>query len=369
VLALVPLGVVAPAAGAVSDRPPVLDRLSLEQLAGQRVIYSYHGLTPPQALFDQIEQGEAAGVIFFGENVQSNAQIRRVTRQLQKARRLSPVRQPLLLMTDQEGGVVKRIPGAPVLSAKQMGAAPNTVRRAQHGGDGAGSNLAAAGVNLNLAPVLDVYRQEGNFIDRFGRSFSMDPQVVSDDGAAFLSFLQGRGVAATSKHFPGLGAATREQDTDAGPVTIDLPLDTLRTVDEYPYIAAIAAGTQLVMPSWAIYPALDPVRPAGLSHTILREELRQRLGFEGVTVTDGLEAGALNPIPIPERGVLAAHAGNDLLLFSSRDVDDGIGGLNALANAVATGRIKRAHYENAVKRVLALRGRLKANPRPPLLAP
>ena len=109
-------------------------------------------------------------------------------------------------------------------------------------------------------------------------------------------------MAAAAKHFPGLGAAARNQDTDLRPVTLAVGTAALRRVDERPYRAAVAAGVRLVMVSWAVYPALDPYRPAGLSPLVVQGELRQRLGFQGVTITDGLEGGALRRYgPVAQR--------------------------------------------------------------------
>lgn len=360
----------APAFAARPSTEAQVEELSLREQLGLRVIASYPGPTPPPALLEQIADGEVGGVIFFGANVTSNAQIRQVTSTLQKARKRGPNPQPLLLMTDQEGGLVRRIPGDPFLSAKAMGDARNPRRTARAAGRGAGATLAAAGVNLNLAPVLGVYREPGNFLDRFGRSFSMDPFVVSDLGAQFIGAQQQRGVAATSKHFPGLGAAPASADTDAGPVTIDLSRRELRAVDELPYPAAISAGTRLVMLSWALYPALDPNYPAGLSRRIVKDELRDRLGFEGLTITDALEAGALTAFGATgERSVLAAKAGMDVLLFSSRDPSQAADGLDGLVEAVRSGRLSRERVENTAERILELRDDLRVTPGPPLPNP
>jgi beta-N-acetylhexosaminidase len=235
------------AVGKRSDRPAGLSDLTLRQLAGQRVIYSYPGPAPPAELLEIIEAGQAGGVIFFGENVKSRPQIRQVIFLLQRANRESPVDLPLLMMTDQEGGIVKRIPGAPVLSAKEMGSSPRPFRRTRLSARAAGENLRGVGVNVNLAPVLGVYRQPGDFLDQFQRSFGTVPARVARLGVNFISGQQQMGVATTAKHFPGLGAATAEQNTDEGPVTLDLSLETLETVDMVPYPDAIAAGTELVM--------------------------------------------------------------------------------------------------------------------------
>ena len=159
------------------------------QLAGQRVIYSYTGLTPPASLLSQISHGEAAGVIFFGDNISSEAQIASVIKTLEAADASpsNPVHAPLLLMTDQEGGLVRRLPGAPFLSEKQIGESANPAAAASTAGTRGGNNLRGVGMNVNLAPVLDVYRQAGDFDDQFQRSYSMNPNVVSAAGAAFIT--------------------------------------------------------------------------------------------------------------------------------------------------------------------------------------
>ena len=109
-------------------------------------------------------------------------------------------------------------------------------------------------------------------------------------GRAFITAQQQAGVAATAKHFPGLGSAAKPQNTDTGPVTLNVSLSGLRAKDEAPYPAAIAAGVKLIMASWAIYPALDATYPAGLSPAVIQGELRGRLGYQGVTITDAIEA-------------------------------------------------------------------------------
>jgi beta-N-acetylhexosaminidase len=347
-----------------------LPSLTPAQLAGQRVIYSYTGLTPPATLLRWIRHGEVGGVIFFGGNISSRAQITGVISELDKANASpdNPLRaRPLLLMTDQEGGLVRRLPGAPVLSEKQIGESAHPAAAATRAGTGAGKNLAGAGMNVNLAPVLDVFRKPGDFDDQFGRSYSMNARVVSRLGASFIRAQQATGVAATAKHFPGLGAAAASQNTDTGPVTLNLSRHTLRTDDEYPYRAAIAAGVKLVMVSWATYPALAPT-PAGLSSAVVQGELRQRLGFRGVTITDALEAGALTPFgTIGHRAILAARAGMDLILCSGQKASEGQRARDALANAITTGVLSRAGFHAALARVTALRSSL-ASPAPSGLA-
>ncbi|WP_291408026.1 glycoside hydrolase family 3 N-terminal domain-containing protein [Actinophytocola sp.] len=328
------------------------------QAAGQRVVYSYPGLTPPESLLARIRAGEAAGVIFFGENVSSLTQISGVVAQLRAAAAQSPAQEPLLLMTDQEGGQIRRLPGEPALSHKDIGQSANPGAAATNAGHGAGQNLAGVDMNVNLAPVLDVFHAPGDLMDQYERSFSSDSSAVSTLGANYVRAQQAEGVAATVKHFPGLGTANAADNTDTRPVTLNVSLSTLRSVHEAPYQASISAGAKLVMLSWAVYPALDS-RPAGLSSVVVRQELRSRNGFTGVTVSDALEAGALRDYgSTGNRAVLAAQAGVDLILASARDVNQGDQAADALADALADGTLDSGAFGDALARVNTLRAGL-----------
>lgn len=350
------LGAVAPRQPALRAPYKVATELANLQLAGQRVIYSYPGLTVPAALITAIESGECAGVIFFGENISSETQIAGVVKQLRAAQAASTVKLPLLLMTDQEGGEVRRLPGAPVDSEKTIGASSNPTSAASSAGTGAGQNLAGVGMNVNLAPVLDVYYAAGDFDDQYQRSYSHSPAIAAECGKAFITAQQATGVAATAKHFPGLGSATSSQNTDAAPVTLNVSLSQLRGTDEVPYPAAVAAGVKLVMVSWAIYPALDPALPAGLSPAVIQQELRAHNNFQGVTITDALEAGALSAYgSTSQRAVAAAFAGMDLILCSARDVSQGQEATAALAAAYGRGQLEPTPFQAAVTRIQSLR--------------
>ena len=137
-------------------------------------------------------------------------------------------------------------------------------------------------------------------------------------------------------------------------------LRSVRTVDEAPYPAAIAAGVRLIMVSWATYPALDRHRPAGLSSVVVGGELRKRLGFRGVSITDALEAGALRAYgSTASRSLLAAGAGMDLLLCSEQQVAQGSAARNALQAAYLGGRLNQAAFKAAVQRIITLRTSLR----------
>ena len=338
-------------------------KLSPEQQAGQRVIYSYNGLTAPPELLNLISHGDVGGVIFFSFNIASPGQLRSVIGQMIAANAAStnPARQyPLLLMTDQEGGLIRRLPWAgPTQSEAQIGASADPAAAAAQAGSQAATGLRGVGLNVNLAPVLDVFRQPGDFDDQFQRSYSMNPAVVSTAGAAFVRAQQAGQVAATVKHFPGLGAAATAENTDNGPVTIDLPASTLWAVDEYPYRAAISAGAKLGMVSWARYPALDQRLPAALSPTVVHGELQVRLGFTGVTITDALGAGALESYgSLQNKAMLAARAGMDALLCTAIKPLPGLKCVAGLRTGYLDGALPKIAFQAQLAQLLALRASL-----------
>ncbi|KAJ5404379.1 Glycoside hydrolase superfamily [Penicillium cosmopolitanum] len=327
---------------------------------GHHVIFSYPGLEPPTHLFDLIKQGKVGGIILFGENVDSN--LSNVIENFQNAYQQSPTYAgfPLLITTDQEGGQIRRLPGGPEQSAKQVGQSTDPKGAATKAGQDAAVTLKEYKMNANLAPVLDVYREADDFTDQYGRSFSNSSAVVSECGLAFITAQQKAGVLATAKHFPGLGAALKDSNTDEEPVTIDLTLRQLHTVDLVPYKDAIAAGLDMVMTSWAIYPALDDKYPSGLSKKWVQGELRGRLGFEGVTITDAIEAGALKSFgDDATRGLLAAQAGMDILLASGRNVSQGEAIVNGLVAALQNGNLSKDLFSEATDRILGMRKRIQ----------
>lgn len=333
--------------------------LTPQQQAGRRVIFSYSGTTVPQSLLNQISAGQAAGVIFFGDNISSLSQITAAVAQLRQANQASPEPAPLLLMTDQEGGQIRRLPGAPVQSAKQIGASADPAGAAASAGTGAGNLLRSVGMNVNLAPVLDVYRTAGDFEDQYQRSFSTDPEVVSVCGQAFIAAQRATGVASAAKHFPGLGSASASQNTDLRAVTLGATLSQLRHIDEIPYTAAITAGVELVMVSWAVYSQLDAAHPAGLSPTVVQSELRDRFTYTGVTITDAIGAGALSALGTPaQNAVTAAAAGMDLILDASGDVAQGQAIVSSLAAALQSGKLDATAFAASTSRIAALRSRL-----------
>jgi beta-N-acetylhexosaminidase len=253
-----------------------------------------------------------------------------------------------MIMVDQEGGLVKRLPGAPNASAEQMGARGAAYSRRQ--GTLTGLNLKTSGFNVDLAPVLDVARPGGVIADT-DRGFGSTVRKVEATAIPFARALQRTRVAATAKHFPGLGAA--RENTDFAVQRIRLSKAALRKVDMAPYTPYINAGGKLIMVGTAIYPALGP-KPAAFEPKIVRGELRQRLGFKGVTITDAMGTVAVSDFGGTKRSAIAAaHAGMDILLYS--DWQSASQARAAIASRLRNGKLPRAQFTRATNRTLQLR--------------
>ncbi len=358
-MALIVLGALAIAAFVLGSRlgdssPPrltVAQTLPTPQLAGQRIVAGLAGTAISPRLEAAIRRGYVAGIVLFADNLSSRGAGRRLIARLQAIPRPSALGDPLLVMVDQEGGLVKRVDGAPAASAAEMGERGGAFGRDQ--GRRTAANLRELGINIDLAPVLDVARPGGT-IAATGRGFGATAERVAATAVPFAAGLQEGGVAATAKHFPGLGAAP--ENTDFAVQRIDLPKRVLREVDETPYRAFIAAGGKLVMLSTAIYPALAP-EPAAFSRAIAGGELRGRLGFEGVSITDALDSVAVRAFGGPaESGLAAARAGSDLLLFTEPAPAEAA--RRALLAQLRAGTLDRGGFERSAQRVLDLRAGL-----------
>lgn len=318
---------------------------ALRRELGQRLIVRMEAEASPE-LRRQVRRGEIGGVILFPPPGVDPAGLRAEIAELQRAAADAGA-PPLVVAIDQEGGEVKRLTELPPdLAPPEIGAGGPALAREQ--GLATGRALARLGINVDLAPVLDVPEASASFIA--SRSFGEAPGAVAEAGTQFATALTEAGASATAKHFPGLGRSA--VNTDIEPSEVDASEAALR-VDLAPFERAIAAGIPLVMLANATYPALDRELPAFASAPIAGALLRDELGFMGVTITDDLDAGAVTArFDRAEAARAAVAGGSDLLLFA-QTAQPGV--LDELVRAAERGGIEPAALEGSCVRVISLR--------------
>jgi beta-N-acetylhexosaminidase len=299
------------------------------------------GRAPSAALLARVRAGQVGGIILFGANIATSAQVQAATASLQQAASAGG-NPPLLIATDQEGGTVRRFQSvAPTMSAAQMGA--SGPRTAANQGAATASGLRALGVNADLAPVADVPTSSTNFLGT--RAFSHTPGVVGATACAFADALASGRVTPTLKHFPGLGAAGANTDSQA--VTISLPLAALRHA--WTAYARCAPGSdRMVMVSNAAYSSMTGRTPAVFSPATYAA--LAGLGFHGVTISDSLEAGAVKAWA--SKASTAAKAGLDIQLYTTEtDAATAYQQLLAAANSNASLRSQVARSASKIRQL------------------
>jgi beta-N-acetylhexosaminidase len=263
---------------------------------------------------DLIREWRISNFIIFKRNVMAPDQLRGLCGSLRRACFEEGLPPPLIAI-DQEGGTVARLPPpfTQFADARVLAAAADPGRELGCYARTCARELRELGINMNLAPVLDVCPAgSGCFMER--RSLGSSPEAVSRWGRLVIELLQAEGVAACAKHFPGLGAAVL--DPHERLPRVERPLAELRMQDLPPFREAAAAGVAAIMTSHTVYPALDVDRPATLSRRILTGLLREEMGYGGLIITDDLEMGAIeNEGPAAEAALEAFSAGADLLLI------------------------------------------------------
>lgn len=340
---------------APKPKPPVL-KLTLSQAIGLRMIYGYDGFTPPPRLRRLIARGEASGVIIFKRNVKNVSHLAATMRALQAIRRPRGLNAPLLIMVDQEGGRVKRLPGAPTLSPAQIGrvaSLEDAQQVAYNEGVATGRSLRKLGINVNLAPVVDVARPDSH-TEQWSRSYGRNAQRVSTLAASFARGMAQEGTLACWKHFPGLGGAMVNEDLKVN--TLSVADGTLQDVDLLPFREA--PPNSLVMTSTAIYPVLDR-RPAMFSSRVVRTVLRKRVGFKGLAITDDLQVPAMKSFGSPtRRGLLSIRAGNDLLLYC-QSLNESETALRELTQMAQRRELDADELQQTALRIVAFRAKMK----------
>lgn len=356
--------------GACAERHPRLKGLDVKQfrtMAGQMVMVGFRGLEldGSEPIMADVRDGLVGGVVLFSRdvalqspvrNVQSPEQVRTLTAALQRQSEI-----PLFVAVDQEGGRVARFTPehgfAPTVSAQELGRGdPETTREAARN---IGAELAEVGVNIDLAPVVDVNVNPDNpAIGAVGRSFSADPESVAKHGLAFVRGLHQAGVLSSLKHFPGHGSAWNDSHLGMADIT-----ETWSETELTPYARIIPSGeADTVMTAHVFNARLDADYPATLSHAVLSGLLRQKLGFKGVVFSDDMQMRAITTEFGLEKAVtLAVNAGVDVLLFGNnleydpalpRKISD------ILLQKVIAGEIPVERIRESYNRVMQLKERL-----------
>ncbi len=342
----------------------MLEAMPLEVKIGQMILAGVEDETVGDDSRHIINDLHIGNIILMGRNFDSPEQVLRLTQDLQDLA-MCANGVPLLIGTDQEGGLVQRANYyagfTPMPPAQLVGSAQDPVLAEQYG-QMVGDELSAVGVNVDFAPVLDVNDYPTNpVIGALGRSFGTTPELVEESALPFIAGLHAAGVMATGKHFPGHGSTTT--DSHKALPFVDKDRATLEAVDIAPFRAAIESGIDAIMPAHVVYRALDPSElPATLSEPILTGLLRDELGFTGVIVTDdlGME-GIMQIAPPEESGVRAVLAGADVLTCVRMTTagacqPEMIEQLHeGLMTAATDGRLPMERIDESVRRILDLK--------------
>ncbi|MBW1868277.1 MAG: beta-N-acetylhexosaminidase [Deltaproteobacteria bacterium] len=295
------------------------------------------------------------GIILFARNIENPVQLASLCHNLQETA-MEQHGTPLFLAVDQEGGRVARLkePFTLFPGNSAIGNDSRPVDRAMEFGVITAREMALVGLNMNMAPVVDVrWGEPEKHLD--GRIFSDDPEKVALLGQTVVKSLQENGVMAVAKHFPGLGRATLDPHHHLP--TIDASTGEIEEINLPPFRAVIEQDVSAVMTSHAIYSAFDPMYPGTLSNKIITGLLRKKLGFEGLIITDDLEMGAIKKGWGVAKGAVAAfEAGSDLFLICE-DQEEVMAGMMALRDSLLRGDVPLERLHQSSRRIMAAKAR------------
>ncbi|MCC6178070.1 MAG: hypothetical protein IT305_22435 [Chloroflexi bacterium] len=325
-----------------------------EDKVGQLLLLGWIGSTAEDARAT-IHELRPGGIVFV-QNATTAASARAINVGLVKIADQEGALRPLIAI-DHEGGLVQRIKDIPNLGANwDFGARnPSDLQACQRGQTHA-QQLSQLGFSMNLAPVLDVNNNPANPVIGT-RSYGDDPELVARLGAAYIQGLQGNGIVAVGKHFPGHGNTST--DSHLGLPSLPQSLDDLEKVELVPFRRAIGVGVSAIMSAHIVFPAVDPTgAPATLSRPIMTGLLRERLGFQGLTISD--DTGAMKAITdnyTPgDAAVRAVNAGVDLVIMSA-ELSRQQQARDGLLDALQSGRLSRERVDEAVRHVLEVKAR------------
>jgi beta-N-acetylhexosaminidase len=331
--------------------------MTLEQQIGQLFMVGFQGYEPPPEIIDLIQRWHVGGIIFFSRNIRDARQTLELTTRLQQLAREAGQPYPLLIATDQENGMVRRLgPDATLFPGNMALGATRSEEITREVAEATGRELIALGINMNLAPDADVNNNPDNPVIGV-RSFGEDPALVARLTSAAVRGYQSAGVVATLKHFPGHGDTAT--DSHQSLPIIPYGMERLQSLELAPFKAGIAAGAESVMTAHLYLPELMPgePHPATISPAIVTDLLRSQLGFGGVIITDCLEMSAISKtVGTAQGAVLALQAGVDLALVS-HCAGRQRAGIEQVRAAVKDGKLPAERISQSVERILRLKQR------------
>ncbi|HEX4202629.1 MAG TPA: beta-N-acetylhexosaminidase [Ktedonobacteraceae bacterium] len=329
--------------------------LTLEEQLGQIMVVGFPGHTVTPEVVDLIQKYHVGNIILFSRNIENAEQLRALTQHLQQLAREAGQRYPLLIMLDQENGVVRRLGrGTTIFPGNMTQGAINSEQMSYDIALATGHELKALGINMNLAPVVDVNNNPANPVIGV-RSFGEDPQLVARLGAAAVRGYRDAGIITSLKHFPGHGDTATDSHL-ALPV-VPYTLERLQQVELLPFTSGIAAGATSIMIAHMYIPELmqQSNLPSTISPEIVTGLLRQRLGYNGVIITDCLEMNAVaNTVGTAKGALMALQAGNDLILIS-HTYEQQLGGLNEIKQAALADSRTTEQLAQAAERVVQIK--------------
>mgnify|MGYP000876589233 CR=1 FL=1 len=326
----------------------LVKKMTLKEKIGQMMMVGFYGTKPDYAINNLIREQKIGGVIYFDRNMQSPKQVAELSNTLQHtAAAGQPHHLPLLFGTDQEGGEILRMRNkvSPIPSQQVLGKSA-TARGTYNIAKINGSELAAMGIHLDFAPVLDVSDQDS-------RSFGSDPLKTYQFGQMAVKGLNDAGVTAVLKHFPGNGRAKTDPHLDTS--TVQAGRTELEQTDMVPFKKMIQnenGSRFFVMVTHVKYPAYDAVKPASISPAIIQSLLRDRLKYQGIVISDDLEMGAVsNHYSFQKLGKEAVKAGVDILLVC-HEYEHQKAVYQGILSAVRSGEIKESRIDESVRRIV-----------------
>ncbi len=344
--------VAAGSAGSAADSVgEILAGMTVEQKVGQLMMVGFGGKQMGPAIADLLTGYHIGSVALYGRNIVNTEQLARLIGDIRKVMRDEV--QPFVAI-DQEGGNVVRVCSDVIVlpGAMALGATRDTVL-AFLVGQASAIDLGLVGIDMNMAPVLDINRNPHNPVINI-RAYSDKPELVARLGLRFIQGQQQAGMATVAKHFPGHGSTARDSHFSLPVISLDR--EQLTDGDLLPFRRAIDAGLDAVMTAHVRVPAIDQGDlPASLSHKVVGGLLREELGFDGLVITDDLEMRAIaNMMPVGQAAVTAIRAGADVVMViwtaqKKREV------YKSLLEAVRTGAITKTRLDESVRRILRLK--------------